>query len=72
VSEFRLKITREVRVNQLRFCCWLDSFCIIMLSCVRLIAVLHWTIWLSAYYEQILTECIFDVCALLPLLVVLR
>jgi len=38
----------------------------------HLLAVLHWTMWLSACYEQILTGCILDVCAPRPLLVVLR
>jgi len=33
-----------------RFCCWLDTFGTITLSCVRLSAVLHWTICLSAYF----------------------
>jgi len=55
-----------------RFCCWLYSFCTIILSCVRHFTVLHWTMWLSAYFEQFLTECILDTCAHFPLLVVLR
>jgi len=37
-----------------------------------LLLVLHWTRWLSVYYEKILTGSILDFCASLPLLGILR